>query len=362
MGPTPSGRSGHAMASTGTKIFVLGGESFVPFKTDDSDFIYVLDSSQYHTRHVDTPGSLTLHDAEHIKYPPPDAPGLDRKSAAPTQSHQPSQINGRPMSPEVEDLRNRTMSPTNGMPQQALASNNKGKAPVRPRREDEVTDEGIDTGTAESFSHREHAASPDQHQVRQQQQPQQRGKSPQSGSNSRTVSPNGDLHESRQQPNIVGVIGGQVGTNGSGRGSPAIAERMSPAAGNTGRSSPAIVDRSRSQSDTYAGSQNGSPSPNGGFPRINGSVGSVAADLVKDLKSKDAELDSLKRQMSWMKEALSKATKAGYILSDRQATSDSISHGGFDSSIDDRGELLLKFKQFRAEVQVTYFCPFLGEY
>jgi hypothetical protein len=347
------------MASMGTKIFVLGGESFVPFKTDDPDLIYVLDSSQYHIRRVDRTDSLTLYDVEHIKYPPPDAPAPDRKSVAPPQSQQPLQPNGRPLSPESEDPRNRAMSPTNGMPQQALANNNKGKAPVRPRREDEVTDEGIDTGTTESFSHREHAVSPDQHQVRQQQQSQQRGKSPQSGSNSRTVSPNGELHEPRQQPNMVGVIGVQGGMNGSGRGSPAVAERMSPATGNTGRGSPVIVDRSRPPADGYAGSQSRSPSLNGGFARVNGSVGSVAADLVKDLKSKDAELDSLKRQMSWIKEALSKATKAGYILSDRQATPDFIFHGGLESSVDDRAELLLKFKQFRAEVQVYNFYCFL---
>ena len=45
MGPTPSGRSGHAMAAMGTKVFVLGGESFVPSREDDSDFIHVLESS-----------------------------------------------------------------------------------------------------------------------------------------------------------------------------------------------------------------------------------------------------------------------------------------------------------------------------
>lgn len=60
MGTTPSGRSGHAMASMGSKIFVLGGESFVPFKTDDPDLIYVLDSSQYHTHCVHRTDLLTL--------------------------------------------------------------------------------------------------------------------------------------------------------------------------------------------------------------------------------------------------------------------------------------------------------------
>lgn len=47
MGPSPSGRSGHAMASMGTRVFVLGGESFTPSKTDDPSIIHVLDTSTY---------------------------------------------------------------------------------------------------------------------------------------------------------------------------------------------------------------------------------------------------------------------------------------------------------------------------
>lgn len=46
MGPAPSGRSGHAMASIGSKVYVLGGESSVaPTKTDDPNIIHVLDTS-----------------------------------------------------------------------------------------------------------------------------------------------------------------------------------------------------------------------------------------------------------------------------------------------------------------------------
>ena len=49
MGPSPSGRSGHAMASIGTKVYVLGGESFSPSKSDDPNFTHVLDTSAYHS-------------------------------------------------------------------------------------------------------------------------------------------------------------------------------------------------------------------------------------------------------------------------------------------------------------------------
>ena len=47
MGPSPSGRSGHAMASMGPKVYVLGGESFTPSKAEDSGYIHILDTSQW---------------------------------------------------------------------------------------------------------------------------------------------------------------------------------------------------------------------------------------------------------------------------------------------------------------------------
>lgn len=45
MGPSPSGRSGHAMASSGTRVFVLGGESYTATKPEDTTLIHVLDTS-----------------------------------------------------------------------------------------------------------------------------------------------------------------------------------------------------------------------------------------------------------------------------------------------------------------------------
>lgn len=46
MGPSPSGRSGHAMASFGSRVFVLGGESFTPSKQEDHGLVHVLDTSR----------------------------------------------------------------------------------------------------------------------------------------------------------------------------------------------------------------------------------------------------------------------------------------------------------------------------
>jgi hypothetical protein len=45
MGPSPSGRSGHAMASHGTRVFVLGGESSAVAQVDETAMIHVLDTS-----------------------------------------------------------------------------------------------------------------------------------------------------------------------------------------------------------------------------------------------------------------------------------------------------------------------------
>lgn len=45
MGPSPSGRSGHAMSAIGSKVYVLGGESFTPAKSDDPNIVHVLDTS-----------------------------------------------------------------------------------------------------------------------------------------------------------------------------------------------------------------------------------------------------------------------------------------------------------------------------
>jgi hypothetical protein len=46
MGPTPAGRSGHAMASIGSMIYLVGGESFAPTKGEDPNVIHVLNTSK----------------------------------------------------------------------------------------------------------------------------------------------------------------------------------------------------------------------------------------------------------------------------------------------------------------------------
>ena len=46
MGPAPSGRSGHAMATYQNKVLVLGGESYTSQRADDPGLVSVLDTSE----------------------------------------------------------------------------------------------------------------------------------------------------------------------------------------------------------------------------------------------------------------------------------------------------------------------------
>ncbi|KAG6821366.1 hypothetical protein H0H93_014163 [Arthromyces matolae] len=336
MGPAPSGRSGHAMASVNSKVYVLGGESSQPSK-EDPTFVNILDT-------------------KHIKYPPskdpppstiqPSSQGLSRKLSA---NAQPINGNGRPMSPNVapsvtsdsEDGRramspaNRSLKSVNGVIAAPPTSNGITKAkPVRPRREDSE-DDTFDAATNDSHGTRERTTSPAD-------QSRDRAKSP-TYTSSRAVSPNGEGYVAQQQqPNMVGVT-------------------MSALNGVGGRSSPA-VDRDRTKTPTegpppYTNNNNGSspnlsnspaPGANGMHHRpssragAGGSVGNVAADLVRELKAKEVELEGVKKQVIWIREALGKATKAGFVCADVEVN---------EETQEGNVEMALKFKQFKAQLQ-----------
>jgi len=341
------------MASVGSRVYVLGGESFTPTKTDDPSLVHVLDTSAYLSAIISSRAYPPL--SEHIKYPSPKDPppqpthsstaSVSRRPSTSAQQPPPSTsmpnstVNGRPMSPSVvpnsdsEDPRRamspastRSVKPVNGVVQQSIP-NGKNKAPSRPKREDEdiIVDDSIDTRTSESHT-RERTVSPDQGQPA-------RAKSPgQFSVGGRAMSPSGDPHTSGQQPNMIGVT-------------------MTTVNGINGRSSPAVDrDRTKTSADGYSNPP-GSPGLNG-FVRPasrtgNGSVGNVAADLLRDLKAKDVELEGAKKQLAWMREGLSKASRAGYIFADRDGIPDDGEGQGT--------ELVLKFKQFKAQIQVGLF-------
>ncbi|KAH0590935.1 hypothetical protein H2248_001048 [Termitomyces sp. 'cryptogamus'] len=293
MGPAPSGRSGHSMASVNSKVYVLGGESSIPDQGEDPAIVSVLDT-------------------KHIKYPPskdpppttvqPSAQGLSRKPSANAATP-----NVRPTSPP---------NPVDPANRSAKSLNGSITPKAKPSRGE---DDDVD-------SHGARTISPDQN----------RAKSP-SYSGSRAVSPNGEAYGAAQ-PNMVGVTLAAI--NGVG-----------------GRSSPA-VDRDRIKTPTDSMSHystnnssgsnlTGSPGPAvNGFAHLHhrpgGSVGNVTADLTRELRVKEVELEGVKKQVVWMREALGKAAKAGFAYADLEVPEDK-----------DNGDvgMALKFKQFKAQIQ-----------
>ncbi|EAU92720.2 hypothetical protein CC1G_01765 [Coprinopsis cinerea okayama7 len=395
MGPSPSGRSGHAMASQGSRVWVLGGESFTPSVNEDPNSFHVLDTK--HIRYPDPnrgpPPPATVPPANQNTARKPSLTGLAGNGPSPAQQvaqNASTAVNGqRSMSPamereSMEDPR-RAVSPPNGrstkpngvaqpsqLSQQApigtpASYDPKGKAPVRPHRDENLDlDDGYDNGTTESFTGRDRAMSPDA---------AQRARSPaqqsQHTAGSRAISP--DQQQAQQQP-MMSVVNGVTGRSSpavahsaTGRASPLTTGRSSPLTtmGNaTGRASP-VVDRAKPAQppegyyaqQQIAQQQNGYPRPMSRGHGGSGSVGNVAADLIRDLKAKDIELDDMKKQITWLKTALSKASKAGFVpeedegaevppLNSRTSPLDESSEGKY-------AELALRFKQFKAQVQAS---------
>ncbi|KAJ8702368.1 hypothetical protein PTI98_001088 [Pleurotus ostreatus] len=337
MGPSPSGRSGHAMASMGTRVLVLGGESFTPARSDDASVIHVLDT-------------------KHIKYPDSNKPpptGAQPNTQAPRKSSitqaQPNggqMANGArsvsPNGPMEEEVR-RGMSPANGRPttkpvngvaQPPFPVNGKGKGPMRPRREEDDangTDDGFESATTESYI-RERAMSPEQLS----QSSHTRAKSPPTVA-SRAVSPaNGSQdYGNGNVPNITGVSMG-------------IAARSA---------SPLTVDRSKPPPDAFYQPPNGSPTANAfnrpGTANSTVGVGSAPVDTTRDVKTRE-ELDAARKKMAWMKEALQQASRSGFIYEVSDASPSEVANGTPDDSADaKRAEMVLQFKQFKAHIQTV---------
>ncbi|KAG1908289.1 uncharacterized protein F5891DRAFT_1272938 [Suillus fuscotomentosus] len=342
MGPAPSGRSGHAMASMGTRVFVLGGESFTPTKGDDHGIINVLDTK--HIKYPDSskgpPGNKSDRKSSATPTPPPGPPAPGNNVPNGTRAMSPT---GAPQ--DVDDLR-RAISPPgirpgtrtpNGAPVHS-SPNTKGKAPTRPRRDDgDVlgTDDGngTDTGaTTESVTtSRDHAPSPDQ----------TRARSPNSFSVTRAMSPTSqsgsDLYGNVQPPNVASVA-------------------MS---GLAARSPSPVVDRSRPPLDAFYQPSGGSPGVNGngnGHAQGKfGSTGNVTADLIRDYKVKEMEVETLRRREAWMKTALLKASRSGFVQLDEETLEAEDIDFQDDASDEQRklADMVMNFRHFKTQMQTT---------
>ena len=287
---------------------------------------------------------------EHIKYPDSSKPPQQtvqngtnntRKTsvtAANPQPHRPS-AQGSPgqsepavrslspaqPSPDSETLR-RTVSPTNTpkpndvQPGQ-YTSAEKGKAPMRPKREDE------DSDVSDMNSAPERATSPEQ-----------RARSPTyvgTGGASRAVSPVQRPGFGDEQPVSMTSIAMSASKDG---GSGLAARSVSPP-----------VDRTKPPVDAfYTSGRNGSPRTV--TPQPNGHIHdspSPSASSVEDMKKREA----------WLKAALIKASRSGFVYADAQDPPEDLV---LDFANADHGEtkrvveMIMNLKHMRAAIQVCF--------
>jgi hypothetical protein len=244
------------------------------------------------------------------------------------------------MSPNAGDSLDprRAISPTgikkpNGNIQSFPNTGLGGGKPKRPRREGDEDFLGTDDGhgtdaTASDSVHR--APSPEQGPIR--------AKSPGS---IRATSPGSQNASEAQQASIAARL--------------------------QARSPSPVVDRTKPPADAfYAGVR--SPTTNGfanarpgsaadqGAVVSGGSMGNITADLIRDLKAKETEMDVMRNREVWMKAALSQASRSGFVYEDREAGEDHLSLSGDYPKV---SELILNFKQFKAQIQACHciFCP-----
>ena len=363
MGPSPSGRSGHALATFQNKVIVLGGESFTGAKPDDPSMIHVLDTGK-------------------IKYPP-DNPSQrggsmsTRKSSLPSGAVAPgqSQIPGpsgsvrSTMSPVAEEeAARRAMSPTQRGP------------PRQPNGFAALSQPNSPEQAGGQLQRQQQQQIQQQQQVQQQvQQQQQQAQLVQQQSPSQ-LQQGSSFQQQQQQPPLQQQMSGLVQPPGGPQPVDPTVRAMSPtvrdqrtAALNVGPPAPSISALQQQQQPApYTGPRsqrslenmramgNGTTSPTAGSamrgmngvlnrtdspmaapndafhygrnvsPPTNGQPG-VNGLANPTPRGVNAELDALRRREAWLKASLAMAVKKGYVEPEQLQMPDG-------SSIEGRGE------------------------
>jgi hypothetical protein len=89
----------------------------------------------------------------------------------------------------------------------------------------------------------------------------------------------------------------------------------------------------------------------------------MTADLIRDLKKKEAEVDAMKKREEWIKLALSQASRAGFVCSPSNPVEQEDTGLDEDANTADPkvAEMVLKFKQFRAQILVCELYELVGK-
>jgi hypothetical protein len=135
------------------------------------------------------------------------------------------------------------------------------------------------------------------------------------------------------------------------------------------RGSSPVVDRSKPPSDGYyANAGRASPTVNGvggSHIRPGSSTGNVTADLIRDIKLKEAEIEEMRRKETWMKMTLKSATLSGFTSGgDREldtARSERQSPGSDDADVKVLASMIVYLKQEQARIQVCSYQMVHGD-
>lgn len=129
------------------------------------------------------------------------------------------------------------------------------------------------------------------------------------------------------------------------------------------RSESPIVERERAKSPDSSqnhGSQQPSITSVNGFTHGHGakpaSTGNITADLIRDLKARETELETLRRREAWMTTALARASQAGFVY---------VNGDGDQGPAEEQpkvAEAVITLKQLHGRIQVRYLgnsslCP-----
>ena len=236
------------------------------------------------------------------------------------------------------------------------STNAKPKAPVRPRRDEEETlgtDDGhaTDTGIMPESANggsagtrgTERAPTPTDPQVQA-----QRARSPTSlGVAGRAMSPMGgsiDGHGQQTQAVTMTSLAMSMNSNLAARSPSPIVDRSKPPLDAFYQSSPSTTPLNNSYSHSHGASQ-----------QKFGSTGNVTADLIRDYKAKEVEVEMLRKREAWMKTALLKASRSGFVqLDEGLLEAENLTLGA--STTDEQSkmaDMILNFKHFKTQIQVN---------
>ncbi|SCV70632.1 BQ2448_3394 [Microbotryum intermedium] len=302
MGPAPTGRSGHAMATWQNKVFVLGGESYTAQRPDDPGFIHVLDTSK-------------------IKYPSDAArqSSVPRKMPSPTMGTPSSPTGNSPRSKREEDRR--AASPNGSQRGGRLSPN--GGASLSSFGQVFAPQTNGASASPPTLSHGsrraalEHSNSPPERPARPETLPSPTMDALEFASEERASSPSGNQGPRGPAPSTFLSSPSQPGSSSQGLSTPAVYANQ-------------FCDRAVSGSPSVEAEQHASPeaakapTPLVSAIKMNGVMAQNSngdfygddAQSYSKLRLKDEEIAGLKARVRWLTESLSLASQKGYKVTD----------------------------------------------